>query len=370
MNGEGGLTLFLCGDVMLGRGIDQILPRPVDPVLREPYVTSAEDYVTLAERAHGPIPRGVAPSYVWGDALEMLRTVRPEARIINLETSITDAGAFWPKPVNYRMSPWHADVLTAAEIDCCALANNHVLDFGREGLVETLATLDAIGVQQAGAGLDGVAAAAPAMLKGPQGGRVLVFGYGSTTSGIPEAWAAAPDKSGVNLLPDLSDATLTQVVARAEAARRPGDLLVASIHWGGNWGYTVPAEQVRFAHGLIDGGFDVVHGHSSHHPMAVEIYRGKPIMYGCGDFITDYEGIAGHEQYRGDIALAYLPRFSLPGNDLLEFRLVGFRMRKFRLERLPADDAEWIAGVLEREAADFGSDVLAVDEGEFLVRPR
>ena len=114
------VTVFLCGDVMLGRGIDQIHPNPVDPVLREPYVTSALDYLALAERAHGPIPRAVEPEYVWGDALELLREVRPRARIINLETSITDGGEFWPKTVNYRMAPQHAEVLTAAGIDCCA----------------------------------------------------------------------------------------------------------------------------------------------------------------------------------------------------------------------------------------------------------
>ena len=369
--GKGGsVTMFLCGDVMLGRGIDQIMPHPVHPVLRERYVTSAEDYVALAERAHGPIPRGVAPTYVWGDALEMLREVAPELRIINLETSITEADEFWPKAVNYRMSPRHADVLTAAGVDCCALANNHLLDFGREGLVETLATLDTVGVEGTGAGRDSVAAAAPAALGVAGKGRVLVFSYGSTTSGIPREWAAAPEESGVNLLPDLSDATLTQVVARAEAARQPGDLLVASIHWGGNWSYAIPQEQVRFARGLIDGGFDVVHGHSSHHAKAVEIYHDKPVMYGCGDFITDYEGISGHEEYRGDISVAYLPRFSRPGNDLVGFRLVGFRMRNFRLERLPPEDAEWLGRVLEREAADFGTDVLETGEGEFSVSPR
>lgn len=62
--------LFLCGDVMTGRGIDQILPHPCDPQIHEPYVTSALDYVRLAEQANGAVPRPAAPSYIWGDALD------------------------------------------------------------------------------------------------------------------------------------------------------------------------------------------------------------------------------------------------------------------------------------------------------------
>jgi poly-gamma-glutamate synthesis protein (capsule biosynthesis protein) len=79
-------TLFLCGDVMTGRGIDQILPRPGDPAIREPYMDSALGYVQLAEEANGPIPRPVDASYIWGDALAEFQRVKPQARIINLET--------------------------------------------------------------------------------------------------------------------------------------------------------------------------------------------------------------------------------------------------------------------------------------------
>ena len=94
------VTLLLCGDVMLGRGIDQILPHPGDPDLHEPYVRSATTYVELAEKAHGPIPRPVDYAYVWGDALDTLRRLEPATRIINLETSITESEDFLPKGIN------------------------------------------------------------------------------------------------------------------------------------------------------------------------------------------------------------------------------------------------------------------------------
>jgi hypothetical protein len=97
--------LFLCGDVMTGRGIDQILPHPCDPLLHESYVKSARDYIRLAEQVNGRIPKAVKFSYVWGAALQELTRAQPDVRIINLETSITRRGAFVPKGINYRMSP-------------------------------------------------------------------------------------------------------------------------------------------------------------------------------------------------------------------------------------------------------------------------
>lgn len=109
---------------MTGRGIDQILPHPSDPKLHEAYVKSADDYVHLAERANGPIPRRVTPDYVWGAALEEFERFRPDLRVVNPETAITRNDDFLPKSINYPMNPKNGPVLTAAGIDCCILANN------------------------------------------------------------------------------------------------------------------------------------------------------------------------------------------------------------------------------------------------------
>ena len=88
-------------------------------------------------------------------------------------------------------------------------------------------------------------------------------------------------------------------VADAVGRQRPDDLIIVSVHWGSNWGYDVPEEQRRFAHALIDkAGVSVVHGHSSHHPKAIEVYRDRLILYGCGDFLNDYEGIKGYEELK------------------------------------------------------------------------
>ena len=91
---------------------------------------------------NGPIRQPVSFAYIWGDALSELDSVSPDIRIINLETSITQSDDFWKgKGINYRMHPDNIPALTAAGIDICALANNHVLDWGYPGLQETLSSL-------------------------------------------------------------------------------------------------------------------------------------------------------------------------------------------------------------------------------------
>ncbi len=293
------VTLFLCGDVMTGRGVDQVLPHPGDPGLRETYVGDARAYVRMAERANGRIPAPAGFAWPWGDALRMLDDLAPDVRVINLETSITRSRRFAPgKAVHYRMSPGNLPCVAAARPDACALANNHVLDFGRRGLEDTLDALSGAQLPAVGAGRDTGDARRPVAVAVSGGKRVLIFSCGAASSGIPAGWAATPGRPGIDFLPDLSDATADDVTGRVRAAKRAGDVVVVSFHWGSNWGYDVGADQVRFAHRLIDGGVDLVHGHSSHHPRPVEVFRGKLVLYGCGGCIDDYEGITGHEEYR------------------------------------------------------------------------
>ena len=162
--------------------------------------------------------------------------------------------------------------------------------------------LENAGSKTAGAGRDAQQAAAPAVLNVPGTCRVLVFAFGSSTSGIPREWVASGKSPGVNLLPDLSEESVQKVAALVERHAGRTDLVVLSVHWGSNWGYGIPQDQIDFAHRLIDrAGVDVVHGHSSHHVKGLEIYKGRLILYGCGDFLNDYEGISGEEEYRSDL---------------------------------------------------------------------
>jgi poly-gamma-glutamate synthesis protein (capsule biosynthesis protein) len=374
--------LFVCGDVMTGRGIDQILPHPSAPQLFERHVTSARDYVTLAERRSGKIPRPVAPAYVWGEALAILDSMRPDVRLINLETAVTASDNAWPaKGIHYRMHPANIAALAALRPDCCALANNHVLDWGRDGLCETLDVLHAAGILTAGAGRDLAEATRPACIapcappagddkgdsgrgiepietpRATAGPRVLVFAAGAESSGVPRAWAATANRPGVAWLPDLAPARAAAIVDAVAAHRRPGDVVVVSIHWGANWVYRVPPEQRAFARLLVDGGVDLVHGHSAHHPLGIEVYRERLILHGCGDFLNDYEGISGYEEFRPDLALMYFPVVDANSGRLLRLTLVPTRIGRLRVNRANDEETAWLQAALNREGGPFGTRV-------------
>jgi poly-gamma-glutamate synthesis protein (capsule biosynthesis protein) len=348
---------------MTGRGIDQVLPHPGHPRLHEAYARSAGMYVQLAEQANGPIPRPVDFGYVWGDALAELADRRPDARIVNLETSITCSDEHWQgKGIHYRMHPDNVGCVTAARIDCCVLANNHVLDYGYAGLLETLETLRRAGVRTAGAGRNLFEAWAPAALEVPGKGRVLVLAFGTETSGIVSRWAAKVDRPGVNLLPDLSDGTLDRIGKTVGSIKRSGDVVVASIHWGGNWGYAVPDQHVRFAHGLVRAGVDIVHGHSSHHVRPIEVFEDRLILYGCGDLLDDYEGISGHEAFRADLAVMFFASVDPATGRLARLHLTPMQIRNFRLRRASRPDAEWLRDTINREGRRLGVRVERLDD--------
>jgi len=363
----GEVTLFLTGDVMTGRGIDQVLPHPCDPRIYEGYVKSALGYVSLAEDANGPIAKPVDFDYVWGDALAELDRRRPDARLINLETAVTTSDEPAPKGINYRMNPRNIPVITAAGVDCCVLANNHVLDWGGAGLRETLATLADNHIASVGAGRDLKEAARLASIH-VAGGRVLLLAFGSPTAGVPHSWAAGDEQPGVNLLPHLDTEAVTEIAAQVSRARHPGDVVVVSLHWGSNWGYDIPHQQREFAHALIDAaGADIVWGHSSHHPKAIEVHNGRLILYGCGDFLNDYEGIRGYEAYRDDLTLMYLPTVRRRDGALRRLVMVPLRIRKFRLHHAPVSDARWLAGMLNREGGEYGTRVARAAGNELLL---
>ncbi|MDG9703936.1 CapA family protein [Streptomyces sp. DH37] len=360
------VTLFLCGDVMLGRGVDQILPHPGDPALREAYIRDARAYVELAEEANGPIPRPAGFTWPWGDALEAIDEAAPDVRVVNLETAVTRADAFAPgKGVHYRMNPANLPCLSAVRPDVCVLANNHVLDFGRPGLEETLDALADAGTATAGAGRDLAAARRPAAVPAGVGRRVLVLAFGMPSSGIPPGWAAGAGRPGVDVVAEPSQAAA--VSDRIRRVKRPGDIAVVSVHWGPNWGYEVSREEVRFAHALVDGGADVVHGHSSHHPRPLEAYRGRPVLYGCGDLVDDYEGITGHERYRDDLRLLYFVRLE-PDGRLAEVRMVPLQARRMRLHRASREDSRWLRAALDRTGRGLGSRVGREPDGALVLR--
>lgn len=290
--------------------------------------------------------------------------MKPDAGIVNLETSITDRGRPEPKGINYRMAPRNAADIAFLGIDCCVLSNNHVLDLGPEGLTQTLDVLRGIPVATAGAGRNRKEAALPALIQTRQG-QVLVFGLACCDSGVPRHWSATAHSPGVNLVECFDSKALREVASTVAQIKREGDVAVASIHWGPNWGYEIPQAHIDFAHGLIDHAMiDLVHGHSSHHAKGWEIYHGKPILYGCGDFVNDYEGISGYAKYRGDLSPMYVPSVDpAQAGTLTALNIHPFQLRRFRLQRAAPDDIHWLCRMLNAEARSAGASFREADDG-------
>lgn len=362
------LLLVLAGDVMTGRGIDQILRAPGSPRLHEEYVVDARSYVELAERVNGAVPRPADPTWPWGDALTAMDAAGPGVRVMNLETAVTTSDDFAVgKGIHYRMNPANLDVLTVAAVDVWSLANNHVLDHGAPGLLETLDRMHAGGLRTAGAGSDEAAAWAPATVPAGEG-RVLVTAVAHASSGVPRSWGAGPGHPGVALLPDLSDGTADRVARAMSDSGQDGDVRVVSIHWGGNWGYRVPDDHRRFAHRLVDAGVHLVHGHSSHHPRPAEVYRGKLVVYGCGDLVNDYEGIGGYEGFRDDLRLLYLALLDVETGELRRLTMIPFQSHRLALRHAGPDDVQWLARTLDEASRRHGTSVSAGTDGTLLLR--
>lgn len=361
------VRLFLCGDVMTGRGIDQIMPNPSDPRLYEPFVKDARFYVKIAEKRSGSIKRVTNYASTWTYALKQFALWQPNLRIINLETSITSCNDFWPgKGINYRMHPSNIGTLTAAKIDCCILANNHTIDWGRKGLEETIYTLKNSALIPVGAGRNISEACQPASFTLRNQIQIKVYAWGLPTSGIPKEWQAQHELPGVNWLSDLSPINFNKVTKHIQETSSPNDLIIASFHWGENWGYSIPNEQRYFAHQLIDkAGVHVVHGHSSHHPKAIEIYKGHPILYGSGDFINDYEGISGYEKFRNDLCFMYFLDINMRSKKIRSLHLVPTRIYQFAITEPSQNDRDWQFLTLDRECKKVGTSVILVQKDTY-----
>jgi poly-gamma-glutamate synthesis protein (capsule biosynthesis protein) len=374
MNGDPArIRLALCGDVMLGRGIDQILPYPCDPTLPGPYAKSARDYVALAERANGPVPNGHDIGYVWGEALAEFDAFEPDLRLINLETAVTAKGEPWPrKPIQYRMEPRNIGVLKAAHVDFCSLANNHVLDWSYIGLRDTVLSLTEAGIAHAGAGRHRAHAGAPAILNVANKGRAIVVSFATPSGHVPLEWAAGERRPGVNLI-EPNERGFEAVKQLALGLKQSGDILVASAHAGANYGHAIePGERELFLRLIDEAGFDLIHCHSSHHLKAIEIHNGRPVLYGTGDVINDYEGIPAkpeRQPFCGQLGTIAFADFSAGTGACTALCLRPTKMRRLRAMRADGREAVELWTILNRESARFGTRIenrdgtLAVEIG-------
>lgn len=338
------ISLALGGDVMTGRGVDQCLTYSVKPLLQEPWVRKATEYVYLAERKSGKIIRPLSYQKVWGQLLLDLKEFTPDLFLANLETSVTTSPTFFPgKEVHYRMHPKNVELLTLLQPCIFALANNHLGDFGKQGILETLKVLDENRILSAGAGRNFEEASRPAVFDLKEKGRLLFFSAGLSSSGIPNEWRANEKEPGVFLLQEPLEQNLNLIEKLIVKWKKKNDLILWSFHWGSNWGYEILEEHQQLARKLIELGFaDLIHGHSSHHAKSFEVYQKKLILFGCGDLISDYEGITGYETYRPELKVLFCPNLSPISGELDSLKLCYYKVKGLEILQANQEERQWL----------------------------
>src|SRR5919107_887525 len=325
------ITLALTGDVMLGRQVNKAL-------------------------------RIMSPEQPWGDVLPLLLSA--DLRIVNLECAITDSEQPWtrtPKVFHFRADPSTVEVLRAARVNGCSLANNHTLDFEQRGLLDTLEHLKVAGIRYAGAGRSRKEVARPALLAARSADRTSRVALLAFTNNEP-LFAAGPDRPGTNYLPvSLEPDVLRRVEAAVTAAREAGaETVVFSNPWGPNMVQRPSTLFRRFARAVVDRGVDVYYGHSAHVFQGVEIYRGKPILYDTGDFIDDY---VVDPRLRNDWSFFF--QVSVEEGRFERLDLTPVKLSYARVDLATGGERETILDRMERLSAEMGT-VFARREGRLV----
>jgi poly-gamma-glutamate capsule biosynthesis protein CapA/YwtB (metallophosphatase superfamily) len=283
-----------------------------------------------------------------------------DALVLNLECCISARGARTSaipgKPYFFRAPPGAAGALGAVGASAASVANNHVLDFGTDALADTLSHLRDAGIAAVGAGLD---------LEAARRGGVVAAGELRlgvlALSDHPREYAAGEGEPGIAHA-DLRRGLPGWVGAELERLRGEADVVLAFPHWGPNMTSRPAGWQRERAHELLAAGAHAVAGHSAHVFHGVELTAAGPLLYDLGGALDDY---AVDGNLRNDLGVLALWR---PGGRP-EVELIGLRLAFCRTELARGDEADWIAGRLERACGELGTVVRRMEEDRFaLVR--
>ena len=306
------VTLGLAGDTMLGRLVDR----------------------AIGEKGY---------SYPWGDMLPILRST--DLNLVNLETTLTHSFRRAPKTFNFRAVPDRVKSLLQARIGVCNLANNHILDFGLEGMKETMTTLQESGIAFVGVG-SSIEKARELLTVEVGGIKVGILGC---TDNEP-TWEADPTRAGTHFVSVLEPEELESRVKKLD---EEVDLLVLTIHWGPNMRVEPSLSFVSFAHRMVDAGVDVFHGHSAHVPQGIEVYGSGIILYDNGDFVDDYRV---EPDLRNDQSFFALVQVDAAG--IRSVQLIPTLISNMQVNQAGGKDRREIVDRLRRLSKPFGTDVI------------
>ncbi|QAY66421.1 CapA family protein [Paenibacillus protaetiae] len=233
----------------------------------------------------------------------------PDITAGNLEYPVTENGTpAENKTYVFKGSPDALPALKDSGLDLVTLANNHTLDQGVEGLLDTMKHLDEAGIQHVGAGHDDMEAFQPVIIE-KNGIKIAYIGLSKVVPDV--SWKADKNKPGVAETYDT-----TRAVAAIKSAKEQADLVVVMVHWGVERSDKPEAYQRDFAKQYIDAGADLIIGSHPHVLQGFEMYKGKWIAYSLGNFIfsaypkgaAGETGVLGAECTKGgDCQLQFYP---------------------------------------------------------------
>lgn len=317
------VTIGLTGDVMLGRTLDRV----------------------ITEKGY---------DYPWGNMLPVLKCA--DINLINLETTLTDSVDQVSKIFNFKASPDKITSLERADVSVANLANNHILDFGVEGLLETMHTLDLARIQHVGAGRNITEASQPIVITRNN----LSVGVIGITDNEPE-WKATrlPGICYVDIeSPDQHEVLFNSL----HQLRSETDIVIVSVHWGPNMRERPGQSFVEFAHKLSHHGANVIHGHSAHILQGIEVYNNSFILYDTGDFVDDY---MVNWNLRNDLAAYFLLTVNRDG--VYDLQITPTRIKGCQVNRATGEDYDWVMHRLKFLSSGFGT-VLS-PEGKIALKP-
>ena len=313
------INIGLAGDVMIGRTVDDIISR-------------------------------YGYAYPWGNMLPLIRST--DITIINLETTLTNSNKIVDKTFNFKASPDKIKTLTEANITAVNLANNHILDFSEEGLIETIRMLETANIKYTGAGINEWEAARPIILT-CRNRKIGMLGF---TDNEPR-WRATASQSGVNFINILNHADQERALTSIQELKKEVDIAIISIHWGPNMKEKPDPAFVEFAHEMIGRGADIIHGHSAHIFQGIEIFKNKLILYDTGDFVDDY---VVDRFLRNDLSFFYMVK--IDKNEIYRLQLIPTRISNFRVNYALGSDSRWCIERIQELSRDFGTQVSSTGE--------
>jgi len=199
--------------------------------------------------------------------------------IANLETPISQRGI----PIRnryyvFQLHPKLAKSITTINLDAVTLGNNHLFDFGPQGLNDTIKYLDHWKIMHSGAGANISEARKPITIKHGDI-NIYIFSYCERP---PDKYHATKDQAGT------APMDMAMIIEDIETYKKRNNLVFVSLHWGIEQTHMPQKDQIARAHEIIDAGADGVIGHHPHWPQAIEVYRDKPIIYSLGNFVNGH----------------------------------------------------------------------------------